>query len=236
MASVWITGAGTGIGRAMAEAFAREGYDVTLTGRRAAVLEAVAGAIGDGGGRARVAAADVLDRDALRRIVDGIVADTGSLDVVCNNAGINIVERHWGDMDAVAWDRLVDINVKGAMNVIAASLPPMRAQGSGLVLNTSSWAGRFYSTLAGVAYGASKHALMSINASLNAEEGKHGIRATALCPAEVATPLLRNRPGIDPAVVEHAIRPEDMADAALYVARSSPAIAVHEIVMAPVRR
>ena len=131
---------------------------------------------------------------------------------------------------------MLDINVKGALNAIAAALPAMRAQGDGVIVNTASWAGRFYSTVSGVAYGASKHALMSINASLNAEEGKHGIRACALCPAEVNTPLLANRPDYDEEVGQAAIQPEDLAAAALYVARAPARIAVHEIVIAPVRR
>ena len=235
MRSVWITGAGTGIGRAMALRFAAEGAVVTLTGRRREPLEAVAREIEGAGGRARVAPADVLDRDVLAGLVDALVAETGSLDVVANNAGVNIANRHWSQLDPKSWDELIDINVKGALNVIAAALPTMRDQGGGLILNTASWAGRFYSDVSGVAYGASKHALMSINASLNAEEGKYGIRATALCPAEVATPLLQNRADWSEAFAAQAIQPEDLAETAVHVAKLPARIAVHEIVVAPVR-
>jgi len=236
MRSVWITGAGTGIGRAMALRFAREGAVVTLTGRRRAPLEEVARAIEAAGGKARVAPADVLDRDVLAGLVDALVAETGSLDVVANNAGINIANRHWSQLDPASWDELIDINIKGALNVIAAALPQMRQQGGGLILNTASWAGRFYSDVSGVAYGASKHALMSINASLNAEEGKYGIRATALCPAEVATPLLAERPNYTEELAAAAIQPEDLAETAVHIAQLPARIAVHEIVVAPVRR
>ncbi|NBB70893.1 MAG: SDR family NAD(P)-dependent oxidoreductase [Alphaproteobacteria bacterium] len=236
MRSVWITGAGTGIGRAMAVRFAAAGAVVTLTGRRRDPLEAVAAEIAAAGGRARVAPADVLDRDVLAGLVDALVAETGALDVVANNAGINVAERHWSQVDHARWDELIDINVKGALNVIAAALPPMREQGGGLILNTASWAGRFYSDVSGVAYGASKHALMSINASLNSEEGKYGIRATALCPAEVATPLLRERPHYDEELAAGAIQPEDLAETALHIAQLPARIVVHEIVVAPVRR
>jgi len=236
MRSVWITGAGTGIGRAMALRFAREGAVVTLTGRRRAPLEEVARAIEAAGGKARVAPADVLDRDVLAGLVDALVAETGSLGVVANNAGINIANRHWSQLDPASWDELIDINIKGALNVIAAALPQMRQQGGGLILNTASWAGRFYSDVSGVAYGASKHALMSINASLNAEEGKYGIRATALCPAEVATPLLAERPNYTEELAAAAIQPEDLAETAVHIAQLPARIAVHEIVVAPVRR
>ncbi|MFP4360715.1 MAG: SDR family oxidoreductase [Alphaproteobacteria bacterium] len=236
MRSVWITGAGTGIGRAMALRFAREGAVVTLTGRRRAPLEEAARAIEAAGGRARIAPADVLERDVLAGLVDALVAETGALDVVANNAGINIANRHWSQLDPASWHELIDINVKGALNVIAAALPQMRAQGGGLFLNTASWAGRFYSDVSGVAYGASKHALMSINASLNAEEGKYGIRATALCPAEVATPLLAERPNYTEELAAAAIQPEDLAETAVHIAKLPARIVVHEIVVAPVRR
>jgi len=160
----------------------------------------------------------------------------GRLDSRVNNAGANINRRHFADVDWAAWERLLDINVKGALNAIGAALPSMRAQGGGCIVNTASWAGRFYSEVSGVPYCASKHALMSINASINNEEGKHGIRATALCPAEVATPLLRERPNWSEAMAAAAIQPEDLAEIAVDVARLPARIAVHEILVAPVRR
>lgn len=100
---------------------------------------------------------------------------------------------------------------------------------------TASWAGRFHSAVSGVVYGAAKHAVVDICASINTQEGRHGIRATALNPAEVATPLLLKRPGFDPALADAMIQPQDMAETALYVARVNPRVAVHEITLAPVR-
>ena len=110
------------------------------------------------------------------------------------------------------------------------------SQQDGIMIHTSSWAGRFHSPGSGAVYGASKHALSDISASLNAEEGKNGIRSTALCPAEVATPLLAKRPGFDLSTLAAMIQPEDVAQTALYVANMNPAVAVHEIVLAPVRK
>jgi NADP-dependent 3-hydroxy acid dehydrogenase YdfG len=160
----------------------------------------------------------------------------GGLHILCNNAGLNIPKRKWADLDWESWDRLLAVNVTGALNVIAACLPVMRAQNNGVMIHTSSWAGRFHSAVGGVTYGASKHALSDISASLNDEEGANGIRSTALCPAEVATPLLTRRPGFDAARMAEMIQPEDMAAAALFVARMNPAVAVHEITLAPVRK
>lgn len=234
--TVWITGAGSGIGAAMARAFARENCVTVLTGRRVEPLETLAGEIRAAGGRALVHAADVLDREGLARIAREIAEETGRLDVLCNNAGLNVPRRNWADIDWESWDAVIDINIKGALNAIAAALTVMRARGGGVMIHTSSWAGRYHAPVAGVAYGASKHALSDISASLNAQEGVNGIRSTALCPAEVATPLLAKRPGYDPARAAEAIQPEDMAQTALYVARMNPNVTVHEIVLAPVRR
>lgn len=234
--TVWITGAGTGIGAATARAFAAAGCHVALSGRRAAPLQALAEEIG---AAASVHPADVTDRDALARIAQALAERTGRLDVLCNNAGLNIARRRFAELDADSfadWDAVIEVNIRGALNAIAAVLPVMRARGGGLILNTSSWAGRFHSAVGGAMYGASKHALSSLSASLNADEGAHGIRSTALCPAEVATPLLARRPGYDTADDPKAIQPEDMAEAALFCARMNPDVAVHEIVLAPVRR
>lgn len=233
---VWITGAGSGIGAAMAESFARAGCRLVLTGRSQEALEAVRSAIEDGRDSVLTKPADIRDRARIIKIAAEIAEETGGPDILCNNAGLNIARRKWSELDWESWDELIDINVKGAMNVIAAVLPHMRRRGGGLILNTASWAGRFHSPGAGVAYGASKHALMSLNASINTEENANGIRATALCPAEVATPLMARRPGYDPKTAEDLIQPEDVAETALYVARMNPKIAVNEIVLSPMRR
>lgn len=234
--TVWITGSGSGIGAEMARHFAREGWFVALTGRTADTLAKVVSSITQAGGQARAFPADVLDRESLFAIADEIVSWTGRIDVLCNNAGLNIPRRSWSDIDFEAWDNVIDINIKGAINVIAAALPKMRLQNGGVMIHTSSWAGRFNAPEAGVAYGASKHALNDLSASLNAQEGANGIRSTVLCPGEVATPLLAKRPGYDMAMADRVIQPADMAETALYVAKMNPNVAIHEIVLAPRRQ
>ncbi|MGY6633699.1 MAG: SDR family oxidoreductase [Alkalilacustris sp.] len=238
--TVWITGAGSGIGAAMAHAFAAAGATVALTGRSEEPLRALAADIG---APALVYPGDVCDRPAMATIASDLVGRTGGLHVLCNNAGLNVPPRYWRDLgwDAQGpawedWRAVIDVNLTGALNVICAALGPMRAAGAGVMIHTASWAGRFNSPVAGVAYGAAKHAVVSLSASLNAEEGANGIRSTALCPAEVATPLLLRRPGFDPARAAAMIQPEDMAEAALFVARMNPNVAVPEITLSPVRR
>lgn len=233
--TVWITGAGSGIGAAMAKTFSVAGYRVALTARRQDTLEEVAASLADPDS-ALILPGDVTDRDGMAEAAKAIAAWSGDLGVVCNNAGMNIPRRTWAELDWESWDRLLAVNITGALNVIAACLPIMRAQKDGVMIHTSSWAGRFHSPVSGVAYGASKHALSDISLSLNDEEGKNGIRSTALCPAEVATPLLAQRPGFDASKMPAMIQPEDMAKAALFVAEMQPGVSVPEILLAPVRR
>lgn len=231
--TVWITGSGSGIGAAMARAFAGAGCTVALTGRRADALEAVAGDIGDA---AHVFPGDVTDRAAMAAIAKEIRSRTGRLDAVCNNAGLNIPNRTWEGYDAASWDTVIDVNVKGALGVVAAVIPIMREAGGGVIINTSSWAGRYHSEVAGVPYGASKHAVSDMSAAINDSEGRHGIRACALCPGEVATEILKNRPTWDASREPYIIQPQDMAEAALFVARMNPNVFVQEVVLGPVVR
>ena len=126
------------------------------------------------------------------------------------------------------------VNVAGVYNAAAAALPAMRRQGDGLIVNIASWAGRHHGYFAGVAYSASKHAVVSLNASINIEESKNGIRACAICPGEVATPILDLRP--DPPSEEARalmLQPEDLAETVLYVARMPARACVNEILIGP---
>lgn len=233
--TVWITGAGSGIGAAMALAFAKAGDRVALTARSKDTLEEVARGFPEGS-KSLILAGDITDREGMREAAKQIAQWGGGLDVLCNNAGYNIPKRTWAELDWESWDRVLEVNVTGALNVIAACLPIMRAQKDGVMIHTSSWAGRYHFAPGGVAYGASKHALSDISASLNDEEGKNGIRSTALCPAEVATPLLSRRPNFDQSTMADMIQTEDMAKTALFVADMQPGVVLNEIVLSPVRK
>jgi len=233
--TVWITGAGSGIGAALVRAFSATGYKVALTARGVDALEQLVAELPQGA-ETLIVPGDVTDRTGMAAAATKIAEWGGGIHILCNNAGLNIPRRSWADLDWESWDRLLQVNINGALNVIAACLPIMRSQNDGTMIHTSSWAGRFHSPGSGAVYGASKHALSDLSASLNAEEGKNGIRSTALCPAEVATPLLTKRPGVDVSTLADMIQPEDIAQTALYVANMNPSVAVHEIVLAPVRK
>lgn len=230
----WVTGAGSGIGQAIAQALADAGVSVVLSGRREGPIEETAASIQAAGGTAQAAPLDISDHTAVAALATQIEDRHGRLDILVNNAGMNLPERDWGNMDPEQWDRLMKTNVNGVYYTIGAVLPLMRRQKDGLIVNISSWAGRYNSYVAGVAYGASKHAVLAMNANLNIEEGRHGIRACAICPAEVATPILDKRPvPVPPEERAKMLQPEDLAETVLYVAGLPARACVNEILISP---
>lgn len=230
----WITGAGTGIGLAGARALAAEGAHVVLSGRRREVLEAVAADLPPGGGGSTVLPLDVADAAEVARAAQAILAARGQVDILLNSAGLNNPKRSFADQTIAGWREVVGINLDGTYNTIHAVLPSMRARRDGLIINVSSWAGRFDGKMTGAAYNASKHAVVSLTATLNMEECINGIRACALCPAEVATPIMDRRP-VPPSPQERArmLQPEDMGRTVAFVATMPPHVCVNEILISP---
>ena len=227
----WITGAGSGIGEAAARALAECGMVVVLSGRRTGPLAAVAAQIGP---RARVLALDVAEQEAVAAAAASLLADHGRCDILVNNAGINVAARNWHNVTPSAWDKVVRINLDGAYYCTRAVLPTMQAQGDGLVINVSSWAGRFVSMLTGPAYTAAKHGMNAMTQSLNMEYGIHGVRACAICPGEVNTPILENRPvPVPPEERARMLQPEDCAAAIAFVARLPPHVCLNEMIISP---
>jgi len=229
-----VTGAGSGIGEAAALALAREGAAVALSGRRREPLQAVADRIAQAGGKALVAPGDLGEPEAPGKIAAGIAKEFGRLDILVNNAGANLVERSWAKLTPERIKFMIDANLNSAMYCAAAALPFMRAQKDGLLIHTASWAGRFVGIVPGPAYIAAKHGVVAMSYSINMEEFQHGIRSTALCPAEVATPILNLRP--KPVSAEERaqmIQPEHMADLIVYVAKLPATLCMNEVVISP---
>ena len=230
----WVTGAGSGIGEAAALALAGEGAAVALTGRRREPLQAVADRIIKAGGKALVAPGDLGEQEAAGRIAASIKEKFGRLDILVNNAGANLLERSWAKLNPERIRFMLDANLNNAFYCSAAALEIMRAQKDGLLIHTSSWAGRFAGIMPGPAYVAAKHAVVAMSYTINMEEFQHGIRSTVLCPNEVATPILDLRP--KPGSAEERarmIQPEHMADLILYIAKQPPSICVNEVVISP---
>lgn len=230
----WITGAGSGIGLAGARELAAAGAKVVLSGRRAETLEREAAAIRSAGGEADAAPLDVSDSAAVESVAKSILARHGRIDVLVNSAGLNNPKRYWRDQTVPSWDEVIHINLSGTFYCVHAVLPAMRAQKSGLVINISSWAGRHTMALVGAAYNGSKHAVVSLSESINMEECKNGIRACAICPAEVATPIMDRRP-VPPSAEERAkmLQPEDLGKTIRWVAEQPPHVCVNEILISP---
>jgi len=210
----WITGAGTGIGEGAARSLAAAGMNVVLSGRRGDVLQQVAADISATGiGKAQIEELDVADRDSVARVAKRIIDTHGKIDVLVASAGINVKDRNWHNVSLDDWDRVIRIDLDGAFYCSKAVLPQMIEQGGGLIINISSWAGKHVSVVTGPAYTAAKHAMNAMNESINMEAGIYGVRACAICPGEVATPILDNRPvPVSDADRAKMVQPEDCGD------------------------
>ena len=230
----WITGAGSGIGEAGAVALAGAGACVVLTGRRRDALERVTRQIENQGGSALVEAGDVTDSERVNAIVATIRENLNRLDIVVNNAGANLKERHWVDLTPGRIDTILESNLSSAFYVAAAALTVMRQQRDGILIHTASWAGRFVSHLTGPGYLAAKHALVAASHSLNMEECMNGIRSTVICPGEVATPILANRPvPVSDEDRARMLQAEDLGDLILYVATRPKHVCLNEVLISP---
>ncbi len=230
----WVTGAGSGIGEASALALAGAGATLVLTGRRTEPLDAVAAAISAAGGTAVALPGDLTRPET----AGGIVAETlrrfGRLDLLVNNAGLNIAARAWRDLTPGSIDTVLQGNLSAAFYCAAAALEPMRRQRDGVLIHTASWAGKYISPVSGPAYTAAKHAVVAMSQSINVEEFRDGIRSTAVLPAEVATPILDRRP-VPPNADERAamLRPEDLGALVLFIATRPSGVCLNEVTISP---
>ncbi len=230
----WITGGGTGIGLATARSLGAAGAGVVISGRRQAELDAAVSSLSAAGVRARAAVLDVSDAAAVARVAAGVLEESGRIDVLVCSAGTNVPNRFWNGLTPEAFARVTAINLNGVAYCVSAVMPAMRAAGRGSIAVVSSWAGWRYLGFTGAAYGATKTGLAPLVESINDQEGRHGIRATLVCPGEVATPILRTRP-VPPSEEEMArmLRPEDVADAIAYVVRAPAHVCLNEVVISP---
>jgi NADP-dependent 3-hydroxy acid dehydrogenase YdfG len=229
---VWITGAGSGIGRACAIAFAAAGARVALTGRRRDALEATASMLASE--RAVVVAADLSRPEAAAAAHREVVDALGAPSILVNNAGWNIGRRHWRELAVEDMSGVVDVDLKAPFACSIAVLPAMRAQGEGTLIHISSLAAFSFNPVSGASYTAAKLGMLGMSDSINAEEGINGIRSIAICPGEVATPILDSRPA-PPSAEERSLmaQPEDIAAAALFCASLPQRTCVPRMVVNP---
>jgi NAD(P)-dependent dehydrogenase (short-subunit alcohol dehydrogenase family) len=233
---VWMTGAGTGIGRAGALMFAEEGAAVALIGRRREKLEEVAAAIAAKRGKAIVAPLDVGDRGAVDRAAERLLAELGRVDILVNNAGLNIMGtgRRLENLTPEDWDMVIRINLTGQYNMFHAAFQPMRAQKDGLIINVISTAAKNPSGVSGMAYQSAKFGMMGFGVSLNKEAWKFGIRTCNIFPDETNTDIMLRRPvKYSPEDLARILQPEDLADAMKFVAALHPRASVHDLTLYP---
>ena len=230
----WVTGAGSGIGLAGAKALADAGATVVLSGRRKETLEPEAEKLRVRGLDADIELLDVADKNAVKAAAKSIVSRHGKIDILVNSAGINVPNRYWKNQTPEGWDEVIRINLDGSFYTVHAVLPGMRTRKDGLIINISSWAGVFHAQMTGAAYNASKHAVVALTETVNMEEAVNGIRACAICPAEVATPILDKRPA-PPSAEDRAsmLQPEDLGATIRFVAELPPRACINQLIISP---
>jgi NAD(P)-dependent dehydrogenase (short-subunit alcohol dehydrogenase family) len=226
--TAFITGGGTGIGRAAGIALASEGYEVTVAGRTASSLEETVKLVTEAGGKAKYVVADVHDEDAVRHAVEFAAGDDGRLDVAVNSAGVDggNDSHEFIDYPVETLDLMLATNVRGMFFSMKHELEIMYKQGFGSIVNISSGAG-----LTGVpgyaGYVASKHAEIGLTKSAALDYAASGVRVNAVCPGLVDTPLIAEMITENPELHEHLVashplgriaEPEEVADAIVWLA------------------
>jgi NADP-dependent 3-hydroxy acid dehydrogenase YdfG len=230
----WVTGAGTGIGLAGAKALAEAGATVVMSGRRGDVLEHEAAVLRKAGLRAEVEPLDVSDAEKVNLVAEAILARHGRVDILVNSAGLNVPNRYWNNQTIDGWNQVIRINLDGTFYCTQAVLPSMREQRDGCIINISSWSGVHHPQLTGAAYNGSKHAVVALTETINMEQCIHNIRACAICPAEVATPILDKRP-VPPSAEDRKrmLQPHDLGQTILWVAQQPPTVCINQLIISP---
>ncbi|MEX2185311.1 MAG: SDR family oxidoreductase [Pirellulales bacterium] len=228
-----VTGGGTGIGLGVAVALARAGCRVAIAGRRADVLDAAVAA--DKTDPPMIAhVLDVADRGNVGEFFRWAEKSLGRVDILVNSAGVNIRRRSMAEMPPEEWDRVMAINATGVYNCMREVLPAMAKRGDGLVVTISSISGLRASMLGGTAYSASKFAASALCTAVALEYGQQGVRITNVCPGEVDTPILEQRP--NPVSDEHRARilqPADVGAAVVMIASLPPRAHIPELIIKP---
>lgn len=220
--TVIITGASSGIGASAAHLFAAEGANVVLGARRAALLEDIASAIKEAGGRAAILAGDVTDPGYAARLVALAEAEFGGLDAAFNNAGVVGDMGPLPDMTDANWNHVIGVNLTSAFHAAKHQIPALQKHGGGSIVFTSSFVGHTIGLPGMAAYAAAKAGLIGMTQVLAAEHGTENIRVNALLPGGTLTAMA----GDDPQTLDfvrglHALKriakPEEIARAALFL-------------------
>ncbi len=221
-----ITGAGSGMGRAMAMLFAEHGAAIGAVDLDVTSARSTADAVGAAGGSAIAVHCDVADGTSVERAVAEVVDALGGVSLLCNNAGMLDDYAPLLDTSEELWDRIIDVNLKGMFLCARAVLPHMIGGGGGVIINTASIAG-IVAGAGGTAYTASKHGVIGLTRQISLDYGSQGIRVNAICPGAVETGMTKAILDSGDAAVMEAVRsvpagrhsqPEEIANLALFLA------------------
>lgn len=221
-----ITGGGSGIGRASALAFAREGAHAVVADRNGEGAEETVRLVEAEGGAASAVQVELTDPAAVAGLLRGIAAAHGRLDIAHNNAGINDTPSLLPELSDERWERMIAVNLSSVFYCLREELPLLVAGGGGAIVNTSSGAGVFAS--AKIAhYAAAKHGVIGLTRSAAIEYGERGVRVNAVCPGLVDTPMRARSVARDPEQARRTLEfsrgrlnpPELVADTAVWLCR-----------------
>jgi NAD(P)-dependent dehydrogenase (short-subunit alcohol dehydrogenase family) len=220
-----ITGAGSGVGRAVALRFAGAGWNVALIGRRTEALAETA-ALAAAADRVSGFPCDVSSWESVAAMGTAVLGRFSAVDVLINAAGTNVPRRSFEELSIDDWHQVVATNLHGAYYCVRAFLPGMRERRTGTIVNINSDVGKMARDLSGVAYVASKFALTGLTQQINAEERARGVRACSIFPRDINTPLLDKRPQPpSPEMRAAMLQPEDIAEC-VWLAATLPSRAV----------
>jgi NADP-dependent 3-hydroxy acid dehydrogenase YdfG len=232
---VLITGGGVGLGAETARHLAARGARIAVAARRKDKLDAVVAEITTAGGEARAYPLDVTDKHQVKAVVDAVVADFGRLDVIVNNAGLMPI-RPMIEVNTDEWDAMIDVNLKGVLYGIAATLPIFVAQDGGHIINISSVAGTKVFAPGGTVYSGTKFAVRAISEGLRQEIGEK-IRVTSIEPGAVDSDLkYSTTSGASAAVMDFykiAIPAASVARAIAFAIEQPADVDINEIVLRP---
>lgn len=228
-----ITGGGSGVGKAVATLFLREGAKVVIAGRDSSKLNAALLELG-GGPHILAVPTDVSKSDACFALIEKATSAYGRVDILVNNAGTNLKERTFRELTPEAWDMMIRANLDGAFYCTKAVFPQMADRKDGVIVNVVSVAGKRANPLGGSAYVAAKFGMGALGLAIANEEKDSGVRVSNIYPGEIDTPILAHRP--KPVTEEQRsviLKPEDVAEAVLYVTALPPHVSVPELIIKP---
>jgi len=229
-----ITGAGSGVGRAIAFKLAEQGWRVAIIGRRAEALKDTIRLAGAHASRITHHVCDIGNAAAVAELGQHVLSEFGDVELLVNAAGTNAPQRSLEVLSLADYHAMIATNLHGAYYCVQAFLPQMRKRRSGTIVNIISDAGKVASAKAGPGYVMSKFGLAGLTQTINAEERANGIRACAIFPGDIDTPLLNQRAQPPEAAARaKMMRAEDVADCALFCINLPANVIVEEMLVRP---